>query len=122
MGRFFCDRPYGYDKDSLVFYCKCCQFNKRMVQISHMDKIKYWEILGPEFTGVLFEETKHIYQDRTSKDGFYFKKGDHVIFDPQVSGLYTTPYFDVHCKICHIHLGYYIPILESWLIFHERLC
>ena len=121
MGRFFCDKPYGRGNQSTVFSCRSCLLKRRTVQLTHFNNIKCWEIMGPTFTGVFFTDIKHVYTQKEEKKGFYCKQGDHAIFDPHVTGLYTTPYYDVHCKVCHIHLGYHIPQLDAWIIFHDVL-
>ena len=74
MGRFFCDRPYGYDDDNFVFCCRNCKLKKKYVQLAHINNIRYWDIEGPVVSGVLFDEVKHVYRDKKEKKVFFLNR------------------------------------------------
>jgi len=120
MGRFWIDYPYGIDNNVKTFSCKTCRNNKRNVQLTHMDNVMYWDVTG-SVTGVLFDDAKHISIENTDRDGLFYKQGETVMFEPHMSGLRTTKYQRVHCKICKSHVGYSIPALDAILMFHVIL-
>ena len=48
--------------------------------------------MGPMFTGVFFNDIKHIYAKEEEKKGGYRKQGENAVFDPYITGLHTTSY------------------------------
>ena len=120
MGRFWIDKPFGVDNTVKTFSCKTCRNNGRNVQLTTMDDIVYWNVTG-SVTGVLFEEAKHINIEDDVRAGLFYKQGENVMFEPHMTGLRTTEYRNVHCKICKSHVGYSIPVLDAVLMFHMIL-
>ena len=122
MGRVWCHQPYGDDKEVSIFSCKRCKVYKKLeVQLTHLEHIKYWEILGPVLTGVFVMEALNIIADKTERFGLFFKQGKHVMFDPYVVDRHSTEYFNIYCKICKSHVGYEIPTLSGFVLFYSTL-
>jgi hypothetical protein len=72
-------------------------------------------------SGVVFDDVKHIVNATEVLDGLFYKRGDVVTFEPFMVGTHTTDYTHALCKICKMHVGYYIPSLNGTFIFHENL-
>lgn len=120
MGRFWIDRPFGYDEPIKAFCCKTCRNKGRIVQLGHVDNVMYWEVKGP-FTGVMFDEVIHTLKNDRIRDGVFYRGGTDITFDPYMTGLHTTGYQDVFCTVCKIQVGYYIMTLDATFIFHSVL-
>ena len=80
----------------------------------------YWNVTGP-VTGVLFDDAKHVTVESVKREGLFYKQGETIMFDPYMTGMRTTEYQHVHCKICKSHVGYGIPALGAILMFHMIL-
>ena len=122
MGRLWCHKPYGSEEEVSIFSCKNCKLYKNLnVQFSHLEHIKYWEIMGPVRTGVFVNEAQNITSDKVEREGFFFKQGNQIIFDPYVVDRHSIEYYSINCKICKTHVGYEIPTLGGFILFYSTL-
>ena len=88
-------KKYRFSRVKLVNCIK-----KINVQLSHIEHIKYWEIMGPVLSGVFTTEAQNIISDQEKHLGFFFKQGKQVIFDPYAVERHSVIYYNISCKIC----------------------